>query len=327
MPKEQTSVGEIGTIAFDRHNARAKGILKETFLKAEDFISRLREEFDKLTPHRTEISRITARAFIGNALTTEQMQTELERLDSPFDIPLSVDAVIPLPPNELELSALVYFGGNSPERTRSSDVIRENQEILEHARSLSQTAPEPLPDKYTSHLSINGNGLNQQDYERVFSIYSSVFTDYVTELTPESVEMMIKQNIVGLVRNPQGEIVSLTVAEIVPKVIDAITLVELTDSVTDPTLHELDPKANNINHWARDVLLDYIKESSSGITVVYSEARADLISVLRNNFWSGFKVGGILPNSCHMKTKVSSSKLERGNYTDLVVMYSVLEKN
>ena len=52
---------------------------------------------------------------------------------------------------------------------------------------------------------------------------------------------------------------------------------------------------------------------------------ADLIPVLRNNFWQGFQFAGLLPNSCRMKSYITSSQLDRGEYGDLAVMYLIIK--
>ena len=326
MIKETASIGHVGSIVFDRHNLRAKGILDQPYANIPSLFRTLKTQLDNLRPHNKDITRITARAFIGNGLTTEKLEEELKTLNLFPGIMLGVDAIITLPENGSMISSLVYLGGNGPVRQRPEQIVKENETMLATAFNLAQkTLPDPLPSNFSTQLSIEGSGVTPQDLTDIYGIYSAVFQDYVTDITPANVQAMIENNTIGIVRDNHGKIVSLTVAEVVPRIVDGITMIELTDSATQPQLH-LSTNVRNVNHWARATLMEYFSDASSGVTLIYSEARADLVPALRNNFWSGFKVAGTLPNSCMMSSKITSSKLDRGQYGDLVVMYSVLKK-
>lgn len=326
MIKETASIGHVGSIVFDRHNLRAKGILDQPYMSISSLSGTLKTQLDNLRPHSGDITRITARAFIGNGLTTEELEEELKVQNLFPGIKLGVDAIINLPENGSMIRSLVYLGGNSQERQRPEHIVRENETMLATAQDLAQrTYPDPLPSNFSTQLSVEGSGVSPQDLNDIYGIYSAVFQDYVTDITPANVQAMIKSNMIGIVRNGHGRIVSLTVAEVVPRIVDGITMIELTDSATDPQLHQ-STNVRNVNHWARATLMEYFNDSTTGVTLIYSEARADLVPALRNNFWSGFQVAGTLPNSCMMSSKITSSKLDRGQYGDLVVMYAVLKK-
>jgi hypothetical protein len=325
MVHENPSIGMVGSIVYDKHNRRAKGILTGNFSHGPDLTKELRAQFEKLPKNPGDISRVTARSFVGDMLGSEFVRAIKDpSLSSP--VPLEVDAVIHIPKNDMGIVALIYIGGNSPERTRSSEIVDENRKIINIAKKLSEIPPEPLPNGYSQQLVIEGKGLSEQDYGDITRIYESVFESYVMDLDYNTIRANIEKNAIGVVRNLKGKIISLTVSEIVPKIIDGITLVELTDSATDPEWHLENHDVKNVNHWAREILLEYIRNTSSGITVVYSEARADLVPVVRNNFWSGFSEAGILPNSCQMSSNITSSVYDRGPYGDLVVMYNIIKK-
>ncbi|KKP68585.1 MAG: hypothetical protein UR68_C0001G0035 [Candidatus Roizmanbacteria bacterium GW2011_GWA2_35_19] len=321
-----TSSGAMGKISFDKPNRRAKGFLTSPVDDMDSLTYAINAQLLPLSPNYDDITRITARVLTAGDLTPNDVMTSLDgRVSSP--IRLQVDAVIPLP-LKAPVNSIVYLGGNRDDRIQSQQVIEEDLRFIHEAQRLSQKEePHPLPKDYTQHISINGQNIDENDLEQVLKIYQSVFQDYVVRLDKDTIKEMFINNVVGLVRDKTGKIVSLTVAEIIPSIIDNMNLVELTDSATDPKLKEEDPEAKNINFWARQVLIDYLRENSSGITVLYSEARADLIPVLRNNFWQGFEFAGLLPNSCRMKSNITSSSLNRGEYGDLVVMYLINNKD
>lgn len=319
-----SSLGVVGVISYDRPNQRAKGVLKNTFNNLDALINELNLQLINLSPHYDDITRITTRVFTAENLTTDDIRSSLDgQVISP--IHLEVDASIPLTENKNGINSIVYLGGNRDQRIQSPRIIEEDLNFVQEAQRLSQELrPSELPAGYTQHLVVDNKNISEQDIKQVLIMYQSVFKDYVVELNENTVRKMFDDNVVGLVRNKDGKIISLTMAEVVPSVIDNITLIELTDSATDPNLKEEDPAAKNINFWARQILINYLQGNMPGITVLYSEARADLISVLRNNFWQGFQFAGLLPNSCRMKSDITSSQLDRGEYGDLAVMYLII---
>lgn len=319
-----TSLGVVGVISYDRPNQRAKGVLKNPFNKLNALVDELSSQLINLSPHFGDITRITTRVFTSGNLTADNIRNSLDgQVTSP--IHLTVDAVIPLTESKNGINSIVYLGGNRNQRIQSQKIIEEDLNFVQEAQRLSQELqPNELPTGYTQHLAIDSRNISEQDIKQVLIMYQSVFKDYVVELNENTVRKMFDDNIVGLVRNKDDKIISLTMAEVVPSVIDNITLIELTDSATDPNLKEEDPAVKNINFWARQILIDYLQENMPGTTVLYSEARADLISVLRNNFWQGFQFAGLLPNSCRMKSDITSSRLNRGEYGDLAVMYLII---
>lgn len=311
------SVGRIGEAAYDPKNDRIKGFL----LPPAYSVSELGEVMTRhvtAIPEAGQVSRITVRVLTGADLTFSELSKFNCQLGGK---PVSLDGAIPLPENPLHLKYIAYFGGSNPDRLPSAEVIAAERLILSQAQTeVKTTLPSNLPEGYTVQLkpSRSLEGLSEADVNRLVEIYTKTFTGYLYDFNVQIVKDMAHSAVVGLVRDPTGKIVSVTMGEIIPP-LAGVKLAEISDSATDPLLKEADPQAKNVNFWAKEAVLRHLV--NKGADIVYTESRAGWKAVLRANSWLGLTPCGYLPRSCIMGSERESvPDPENNGFGNLVIM-------
>ena len=304
----KVSMGSIGRVSWDDANDRWKGLL---CMCHADASSANRTLHDILRTCRGG-SRVTVRLFSTRDADIEQIAS----ICIPWeDALLTSEAVIPL--NKGDVGSLIYFGANRPERISSPDTVCREWELLIEVRKAPPTA-HSLPEHYRVEVLRNPS---HKDVADLCAVYQASFSRYIAEFNDASLQNMIKENLVVVIREGNGHIIAVSQAEIatieIPRIVTEIgsgfwRLIEISETACLPEW-----RGHGFTQICKERLLREINRPS---TIVYTESRANHAAVLRANVNLGMKVAGRLESHCAMESLASDIPQE-GRMANLFVFY------
>jgi len=282
------SIGSIGRICLDSENDRLKGLLTQQVDSKAELMGLLEMSLSGLDP--SSASRVTLRCFAGPDLRRLSNFLGLNYSFGPFRIGL--EAAVPLNGR----GHLLYLGDNLESRIPSSRVIANERRLTNLARQAAQRPARSLPNGYHASLLPPGFGLESGDLNDVVGIYAQAYRSYTVDLGLESVGRMVRNGLTGIVRNLEGQIVSLTVGEIVQA--GRFSLCEISDSATDPG-----EATGGLNIQAKMAVIGELVRRN--IDVIFTETRANQAAVQIGNFRLGLEPCGFLPWHCQISSELT----------------------
>lgn len=307
---DHPSIGAIGQIIPDPDNQRLKGFLLPPVNSLQEMAELYQTGIFEVLAAYSEQTRISARVLTGGGIDPEDLTGFRYYFGEQV---ISTEAFIPLD----GFGGLVYLGGNAPSRLLPADIKTKLAGVQQIAREKAQTPVRPLKPGYVAQLSLPNTleGISESDIADLVRIYNLSFNRYLVPFNDETVRQMALRSAVGMVRNPAGTIVSVTMGEITTPLVENIRLCELTDSATDPT----DEGARGSNYWAKRGVIKWAVHED--FPVIYSESRAIWAPVQAANLRLGMEYCGTLPRSCCIgSSREDFSDPTSGVYGDLFVM-------
>lgn len=314
------SIGAIGRVEFDPISQRLKGIILPPVYDQDQLTQAMQTHVMPLVGQLDGWGRVTARVLVGGKINSASVIDPLATCH--HGIVIQPEAYISLGPNDLNLNGVLYLGGNTLDRTPRLETVKAEGQTLQQAQLETQDIrPMDLPPNYATQLVLpqSLDGINDQDIRDILAIYKGAYKGYLVDFTEESIKANAYSSAVGLVRDPSGKIVSVTMGEITPPFADHIRFCEISDSATDMTLKDRDPQAKNVNFWAKREILRFLVHQN--IQVIYTETRANWKSVLKSNLWLGLEPRGYLPRHCKISSTLESvTDQEDKGFGNLFVM-------
>jgi hypothetical protein len=311
------SIGAIGAAMPDLGNGRVKGVLLPPAGSLGELDYLYQQLVVPVMASYPEQTRVSVRVFTEPGLTPEIL-TGFQQQHGGQTVGL--EAYIPLGLGEI--TGLAYFGGNTPDRIPSPAIMAQEQACLAQAQAAAQSRPpHPLPQGYSVELVPPDTlvGLNDGDIAKLLEIYQGAYSGYLVPFTLEGVRQNAEHSAVGVVRNPNSEIVSVTMGEITPPIVRDLRMCEISDSATHPNLREADPNAKGVNFWAKQAVIEYLVQNE--VDIIYAESRAVWEAVLRSNAQLGLEPCGFLPRACVIGSNMETvHDAQSGRFGDLVVM-------
>lgn len=305
------SIGRLGGTEYDARNDRRKGFILRVHRNEGDLVRTLA----KAAEESTMGSRVTVRVLIGREFDAALAASV--RVPWRDGVSLSYEASVPV--HQANIGSVLYFGANLTARGDSSQIT---QNVLIKLQELKQGRPyirRIAADAFAlEHL--DAITLRPGDIDRIVDIYRYAFSDYVVELNADLVHRMIQGNMVIVAREKSsGAICGITQAEIAPVEVEGVPwrIVELSDTAVHGEFH-----GKGVGYLVKQVALHNIRGMRAN-TIVYSEARANHLAIVKLNVELGLENSGFLPRHCRINSSLSDNPQD-GLYGDLLVMHMPL---
>ena len=300
--KSAPSIGVVGRVAYDAKNDRCKGLLTEV-AQSEVHLRRILIEVIASCQHG---SRLVVRMPVARGVRPAVRGLDWHGFE------MNLEAFVPIKGHPT-IDGLAYYGATDVKRAPSQATRAAERALFMRVLEMPYT---PLPN---TRVNVLGANAKAEDVRDIVSIYQASYATYLMEFNERSVQSMIADNTVLVVRDSNGRVASVCVAESVvlrPHGIPPIRLVEISDAATRP-----DARGNGYYSAAKHRMVEMLRANADGIpTAITTEARANAISVLRSNVRLGvdFVYAGYEP--AHVI--ISSSDLavaQEGKYGNLVI--------
>jgi len=191
---------------------------------------------------------------------------------------------------------IVYLADNHSERMSPKEILQQEDElvrnVIENTR-VENNLERIAKDGYKVEIlkSVNPEGLSQ-----IVEIYQKSFTWYLFEMTPENIKGLITNPNArtSVVRNPDGKIVSICVAETarIETNHGILNICELSDEATHPEY-----RRRGLNQACIETLISHLYREDN-IDLIFEEARAPHIGVNKVAAKLGFIYAGRLHKHC-----------------------------
>ncbi len=298
------SIGSIGSIVFDSHNDRSKGVITEIFDSDRLLHWRLRQ----LCEEHTYGSRLQIHTFV-----TKDVQPDVQNIHwGGFN--LSLEAFIPIHGHP-RIAGVAYYGANNARRVVSDRVKSEEERLY---LQVMKRPFRPLPDVTVEEL--KAGHVRRGDISDLVTIYRSGYSNYHIDFTEQSVRSIVENSMVLVVREGTT-IVSACVVEMVEiPFLNTLPLrlANITNAVT-----RRDCRDRGYYSATKRTAILHLRFGGDPIpTVITTEARANSGRVLRSNMRLGMVYAGYEP----MDSVISSSNDEEvsqdNRFANLIVFYA-----
>jgi beta-lysine N6-acetyltransferase len=306
------SIGPVGKLYFDKDNTRTKGFVPMVFEDVDSIGSFLSEATQEIDPRST---RVTIRVFVRQSdVTMADLSSVVIEIPSWNGEPLRLEAYVP---DREGCYAIAYFGANTQDRVALPSVREREATNVEVANRESCRAPRQLAQGFMLYESqVGQNGLVESDVSRLCQIYGKAFDGYLVDLTDfELIDGMCIGNLVLVIRNNNGEIVSVAMAE--------LATIELSDGqiVQAAEVSEVATHGDHMGRGFARVLYLQIVDTlvAAGVNFIYTEGRGNHIPILLAAAKAGMRPRGVLPQHCVLSSQYSDVQTNE-THGDLVVL-------
>ncbi|MFH2018406.1 MAG: GNAT family N-acetyltransferase [bacterium] len=168
---------------------------------------------------------------------------------------------------------------------------------------------------YSAELSTPSQiTLNEKDVCDLAEIYRETFTSYLTNLCSRAVQGMVENNVVAVVRDLDGKIVAVAMAEVAEISLDGsapLRIAEISEVSTHP-LHQ----RRGLSRLACKKVVDRLR--ALNIHALFSETRANHFAMMAVAYDSGLSPRGLLVQHCLIASRFSEV-VQQTAFGDLIV--------
>ena len=322
------SVGAVGSLEYDRRNARIKGIVREV-VRTKDGLSAVFGRVSAAENKHPRATRTTFRAFVDRGLvenirsaqrlaereglTISDRHLRVDKMTDLFLLPVrqqmqalgielhgySMEAVIPTN-GAVEGCDLVYFGRNRPTRTPSRELQNAEQNSLfsvqagAHRVGRADAIARATGRGY--ELSQMGSPWSNEDAKVLLNLYNEAYQLYTFEISETTIRSMAGNgNKVLVARDAAGSIASVLIAEECTLELSEgqrVAMYELSDFATF--------RKDRSNGLMTALQIEAVRllRSIDPHAIIYAEDRAPWIAVNKSSKEAGLECGGTLSFHC-----------------------------
>lgn len=292
-------------------NNRVKCLFTEVVTSARDLNSAL-IRLSAITKN-LPVTRASFRFLVGHEVQESALQQMC--IDWRSGSSLQLEAIVPVEGHPT-VRAIVYFGAVDNSR-RPDDQATEGENFLWQRACTMQRLP--CDTAGTERLADP----SEDDIDRLVALYRSCFDAYLVEFTPETVGAMVRGSVTYVIRDEQGVIQSIALAEqvFIQPTRDAddcgpaIPLYEVTEVATDEW-----HRGRGYAHRLYCAVVKAVLAIPAEVTpVIITEIRAAWFPLHALMVKVGFARCGYMPAHCAIKSGHAESVVQSGIYGDLLV--------